>query len=151
MHDYLEVNRHDATADAQGSRRSHACWGKAVRVRVDEFLDDFYLSHPDKARQQPRIDEAPDPIGKAADDAWLGAVGEHLANRWGLLVPSWTMRQQHFALTEPLFVPNTRALKPMLLAESPPAFRSRNIFTVAEPLQRARFPRGATSRQRGRA
>jgi hypothetical protein len=29
----------------------------------------------------------------------------------------------------------------MLLIESPPAFRSRLIFTFLEPLQRARFPR----------
>ena len=35
------------------------------------------------------------------------------------------------------------ALRGTLIAESPPAFRSRMIFTFVEPLQRARFPRDA--------
>jgi hypothetical protein len=114
---------------------------KRFDLAAAEFLDDFYLSHPDKLRQQWRIDEAPDFIGDPFADAWLGAVGEHLALRWALQVPDWTRRPQHFALEEPVFKPDLQALRSTLLAESPEAFRSRNIYTVAEPLQRARFPR----------
>ena len=109
---------------------------------LDEFCDEFYLDHPDKAAQQRRIDPVPEPVGDALADAWIGAVGEHLALRWGLRVPAWTHRPAHFALDEPHFAPAAKAMRGVVLVESPPAFRSRLIFTRAEPLARARFPAG---------
>lgn len=108
---------------------------------IDEFIDEFYLDHPNKRMQQRRIDEAPATTGDSLQDAWLGAVGEHLARRWALNVPAWTRRPEHYAVRRPIFIPDSRALRPVLLAESPAAFRSRMLFTFAEPLQRARFPR----------
>src|SRR5436853_230975 len=51
---------------------------KTFGSAVDEFVDEFYLDHPHRDRQQARIDEAPATIGDALQDAWLGAVGEHL-------------------------------------------------------------------------
>ena len=109
---------------------------------LDEFCDEFYLDHPDKAAQQLRIDPAPEPVGDALADAWIGSVGEHLALRWGLRVPAWTHRPAHFALDEPHFAPAAKVMRGVVLVESPPAFRSRLIFTRAEPLARARFPAG---------
>jgi hypothetical protein len=109
---------------------------------LDEFCDEFYLDHPDKAAQQRRLDPVPEPVGDALADAWIGAVGEHLAQRWGLRVPSWTQRAAHFALRDPHFMPPSKALRGVVIVESPPAFRSRLIFTRAEPLARARFPAG---------
>ena len=109
---------------------------------LDEFCDEFYLDHPDKAAQQRRIDPVPEPVGDALADAWIGAVGEHLALRWGLRVPAWTHRPAHFALDEPHFAPAAKAMRGVVLVESPPAFRSRLIVTRAEPLARARFPAG---------
>ena len=114
---------------------------KSFGDAVDEFVDAFYLDHGHKERQQAMIDEAPPLIGDPARDAWIGAVGEHLAGRWGLRIPAWPRRPEHYRLDLPKFIPDTAALKPTLLAESPAAFRSRMIFTFAEPLQRARFPR----------
>ena len=108
---------------------------------IDEFVDAFYLDHPDKRRQQRRLAEAPAMVGDDFIDAWIGAVGEHLARRWDLDVPAWTQRPIHYRLAHPRFVPDSQALRSTLLAMSPPAFRSRLIFTIAEPLQRARFPR----------
>jgi hypothetical protein len=108
---------------------------------LNEFADEFYLDHPDKAAQQGRIDRVPEPVGDPLIDALIGAVGEHLAQRWGLNVPDWTQRAVHFALDEPHFLPNSRALRGALIVESPPAFRSRLLFTGAEPLDRARFPK----------
>jgi hypothetical protein len=70
-------------------------------------------------------------------------VGEHLALRWGLRTPDWTQRAVHFALEEPHFLPDARALRGLIIVESPPAFRARFIFTRVEPLARARFPRDA--------
>jgi hypothetical protein len=107
---------------------------------LDEFCDEFYLDHPDKAAQQRRINPVPERVGDALADAWIGAVGEHLALRWGLSVPDWTHRAAHFALEKPHFLPPSTALRGIVIVESPPAFRSRLIFTRAEPLARARFP-----------
>jgi hypothetical protein len=113
-----------------------------IYVALDEFADEFYLDHPDKNAQQKRIDAVPEAVGHALSDALIGAVGEHLAQRWGLRVPDWTRRPIHFALDEPCFLPEARSLRGALIVESPPAFRSRLIFTGVEPLQRARFPNG---------
>jgi hypothetical protein len=110
---------------------------------MDEFVDTFYGDHSNKPMQQRRIADAPAAMGDPSQDAWLGAVGEHLARRWGLDVPPWTRRPQHYALDRPKFIPDSRALRSVLLVESPTAFRSRMIFTFVEPLQRARFPRAA--------
>jgi hypothetical protein len=112
-------------------------------VSLSEFADEFYLDHPDKDAQQRRIDPVPEPLGEPLTDALIGAVGEHLAQRWGLRVPNWTHRPDHFALEEPYFLPDSKALRGVLIVESPPAFRSRLIFTGVEPLDRARFPKDA--------
>lgn len=55
---------------------------------IDEFVDEFYLNYGRKVRQQAMIDDAPPLIGDPAKDAWIGAVGEHLAGRWGLTSPA---------------------------------------------------------------
>jgi hypothetical protein len=112
-------------------------------MKLDEFCDEFYLDHPDKPVQQQRLDPVPQPVGDAFIDAWIGAAGEHLAQRWGLRVPPWTQRECHFALDHPVFLPSTPAVRGIIIVESPPAFRSRSIFTRAEPFERARFPRDA--------
>jgi hypothetical protein len=112
-------------------------------MALDEFVDEFYLDHPDKMAQQRRLDVIPAEVCDPLMDAWIGAVGEHLAQRWGLHVPNWTRRNFHFALKEPYFLPASLALRGVVIVESPPAFRSRLIFTRAEPLARARFPTDA--------
>ena len=114
---------------------------KPFGYAIDEFLDTFYLDHPDKLRQQRRIDDAPAIVGDAFVDSWIGAVGEHLARRWDLSVPARTRRPAHYTLSLPRFVPDSKAVRRTLLLESPPALRSRLLFTFVEPLQRARFPR----------
>jgi hypothetical protein len=111
-------------------------------MALDEFVDEFYLDHGDKAAQQQRLNVAPEPVGDPRIDAWIGAVGEHLALRWMLTVPPWTRRDHHFALEQPVFSPDSPALRGILIVESPAAFRSRLLFVRAEPLQRARFPAG---------
>jgi hypothetical protein len=112
---------------------------------LDEFCDEFYLDHPDKVCQQRRLDPVPVLTGDAELDAWIGAIGEHLARRWGLEIPDWTERPGHFAVREPIFMPPSPALKEAIIEETPIAFRRRLIFTFAEPLRRARFPRDRTA------
>jgi hypothetical protein len=133
------VSRPQTLAEVAQIARSAAC---DFAIALDELLDEFYLDHPDKTAQQRRIDAVPEATGDALIDAWIGAAGEHLAQRWGLRVPDWPYRNQHFALQVPSFHPSSRALRGMLLVESPPAFRSRLLFTGVEPLDRARFPTG---------
>jgi hypothetical protein len=111
-------------------------------MALDEFADEFYLDHGNKVAQQDRLNAVPEPVDDPRIDAWIGAVGEHLAQRWRLQVPPWTQREQHFALEQPVFSPDSPALRGILLVESPPAFRSRLLFVRVEPLQRARFPAG---------
>ena len=72
--------------------------------------------------------------------AYIGAVGEHLARRWGLDIPAWADDPRRF-LDEPHFPDYMELAKPVFLRDSPIAFRRRLIFTEAEPLRRARFPR----------
>jgi len=116
--------------------------GSDFAMALDEFLDEFYLDHPNKEAQQRRLDPIPEPVGDPLIDAWIGATGEHLAQRWGLRVPAWCYRPEHNALQDPQFYPPSRALRGVLIVESPPAFRSRLLFTRVEPLARARFPQG---------
>ena len=72
-------------------------------------------------------------------DAWLGAMAEHLARRWNLAIPPWAADDSR-DVAQPWFVTSLGpGLAPLLLVESPIAFRRRRIFTEAEPLRRARM------------
>jgi hypothetical protein len=104
---------------------------------LSEFLDEFYL-HPE--RRQEMIAEQPEAMVDPVDHAMLGAIGEHLARRWDLVIPGWTAAPDRF-LKRPHFTTELQGLKALLLVESPIAFRRRLIFTEAEPLRRARMPR----------
>jgi hypothetical protein len=105
---------------------------------ISEFLDEFYLSGP--AKRQRMIADEPRLTGVAFQDAYVGAVGEHLARRWGLDIPAWADDPRRF-LEAPHFPEFMEFAKPVFLRDSPIAFRRRLIFTEAEPLRRARFPR----------
>jgi hypothetical protein len=111
--------------------------GAAFGPSLSEFLDEFY-GHPE--RRQGMIAAEPPRLVDKREHAMLGAVGEHLARRWGLVVPVWTDDPGRF-LHEPYFTTPIENLKAILLVQSPQAFRRRLIFTEAEPLRRARMPR----------
>jgi hypothetical protein len=64
-------------ADAVHQHRAGRDFGMAIR----EFLDEFYLATTER---QSMIDEEPILLGDLKSDAYLGAVGEHLAQRWRL-------------------------------------------------------------------
>jgi hypothetical protein len=104
---------------------------------VSEFLDEFYLSG--RSERQLMIREEPGLTGVAFQDAYVGAIGEHLARRWGLDIPAWADDSRRF-LDTPHFPEFMELAKPVFIRDSPIAFRRRLIFTEAEPLRRARFP-----------
>lgn len=88
-----------------------------------------------------RITDEPSIIGTRETDAFIGAVGKHLARRWRFGdPPPWVERKARF-LKRPWFPSGADQEKAFLLAESPLAFRRRMIFGSAEPLRRARMPR----------
>ncbi|QXX76377.1 hypothetical protein MHY1_03217 [Methylovirgula sp. HY1] len=107
------------------------------RSAIAGFLDTFYMN---PAFRQGMIDPEPRFCSDAKIDAYLGAVGEHLARRWNLKIPKWTSDPKRF-LHKPLFAGNIESLKALLLAQSPLAFRKRMIFVEHEPLRRARMPK----------
>jgi len=107
-------------------------------IPVAGFLDNFYMN---PAARQGMIDPEPPLLGIGTWDAMLGAMGEHLARRWDLRLPPWIDQPERF-LKEPCFPTPLEGLKPMLIAQSPLAFRRRLIFVEREPLSRARMPRG---------
>jgi hypothetical protein len=113
--------------------------GEKLRFCTAGFLDDFYGDLDNESRLR-RIADDPGLVADARLDALMGAIGEHLARRWGLgEPPAWTSRSERF-LDRPWFMGHER-MKGFLLAESPLAFRRRFIFTEAEPLRRASMPR----------
>jgi hypothetical protein len=112
---------------------------EAFTMVTSTFLDAFYTA-PDRAVQQAMIDDEPALTGDERRDAYVGAIGEHLARRWGLAIPGWAAGADR-QVAEPWFVGAMGVgLSGLLLVESPIAFRRRRIFTEAEPLRRARMP-----------
>ena len=99
-----------------------------------EFLDEFYSGDPD--RMVRAISDVPITIDSLRD-AYLAAVAEHLALRFRLPVPPW-VDEPHRFLVEPFFAGGLETLKAVLLAESPLAFRRRQIFVSANALSRPR-------------
>jgi len=114
------------------AKEDKAAFGRAVA----EFLDEFYTN---PAKRQAMIAVEPLRMG-TFEDAYLAAVAEHLARRWDLEIPGW-VDQPHRFLDRAFFAGGLESLKAILLAESPLAFRKRQIFVEAEPLRRARMPR----------
>jgi hypothetical protein len=113
--------------------------GEPLRTCLAGFLDEFYWDR-DRASRRSRIEDEPRLTADERDDAFIGAVAEHLCHRWNLgAPPAWTDGRARF-LNRPWFLGPER-MKPFLLAESPSAFRRRFIFAEAEPLRRASMPK----------
>jgi hypothetical protein len=119
------------------AREDGDCFGLAS----GEFGQAFYLETA-KAAQQAMLDLVPIPTGDPRNDAWLGAVGEHLAQRWDLEVPPWTQEVAFMGGQKPSFWPDEALARDIQIVETPPAFRRRLLFTYAEPLMNAKFPTG---------
>lgn len=101
-----------------------------------EFLDYFYVS--DTVRRTSALLAEPLRLS-ALQDAYLAAVAEHLALRFRLDIPAWSDAPSRF-LDQPFFAGGMESLKPLLLVESPLAFRRRLIFVSHDALSRPRDP-----------
>lgn len=121
---------------AEVAQRRNA--GEDFSVLLREFLDEFYGAVR-RGEAAACIADEPEHVSGPQEHAALGAIGEHLARRWNLPIPTWTDNPSRF-LRRPYFTTTLEGLKALLIAESPIAFRRRLIFTEAEPLRRARMP-----------
>ena len=72
----------------------------------------------------------------AVQDAYLAATAEELARRFNLLLPAWTVGEDR-QLHRPWFATPLAAVRAVLLLESPPPFRARNLFVSENALSRA--------------
>lgn len=108
--------------------------GENLRFAVREFLDEFELL-PRKELMQRAIDARPAPTGSAPADAYLGALGEHLAVTRDLDRPSWVTEPDRF-LDRFWFLSAVPGFPPLAIVQSPAAFRRRGIFITEGALQR---------------
>lgn len=105
-------------------------------VALGDFLDAFYRQPTaDKLREEPcRL--ANFHTNGAIYDALLAATVEHLARLFEMPIPRWCMMEER-RLEKPFFAMPSPSFRATLLLESPPAFRSRNLFVTANALERA--------------
>lgn len=68
-------------------------------------------------------------------DAYLASAASWLCRTHGLPAPRWA-RGTSRAVAKPFFAARTKALKAVLLQESPTEFRIRNLFVSANALSR---------------
>lgn len=100
---------------------------------VKEFMYSF--ARMDRVKRQAAIAGEPPLVGDQVVDAYLAAVADFLAGRMRLPCPHWAATASR-ALEKPWYAGNMERLKPVLLAESPSAFRIRNLFVSANVLDR---------------
>jgi hypothetical protein len=100
------------------------------------FLDGFYTAPDAQAFREapellaPRVGE----LGRV-QDAYLAATAEELARRYNFVLPMWTDTPDR-KLHQPWFASPLAALRAILLLESPPGFRARNLFVSENALSR---------------
>ncbi|HSR93673.1 MAG TPA: hypothetical protein VLK56_02305 [Solirubrobacterales bacterium] len=124
------------------ARLSQTLAGLAQRARkgddfhhaVREFLDEFALRGDDRSRAE-AIEERPEAIGDARQDAYLGALAEHLAAVHGLARPGWSVEPERF-LDRFWFVSKIAGFRAVSIAQAPAAFRRRGIFLPERSLHR---------------
>lgn len=111
-----------------------ACSGEDFHRAVREFLDEFALRGDDSSRFD-AISEKPLPTGEPRQDAYLGALAEHLAVTHGLERPSWSVEPDRF-LPSFWFVSETPGFRAISISQAPAAFRRRNVFVPERSLHR---------------
>jgi hypothetical protein len=116
--------------------------GLARRVRggedfdhaLREFLDEFALRGDDRARRY-AIEGRPESTGDPRQDAYLGALAEHLAAVHRLNRPDWTVEEGRF-LDSFWFVSDVAGFRATSIAQAPAAFRRRGVFVPERSLHR---------------
>lgn len=110
--------------------------GDAFDRCLANFLDEFY-AHPsaEALARTPVLLEPKFGEPGRVQDAYLAATAEELACAYQILLPTWTGAETR-KLHRPWFASSLASLRAILLLESPPAFRSRNLFISQNALTR---------------
>lgn len=114
------------------ARRTRA--GEDFDFAVREFLDEFALRGDDRLRAA-AIETRPESTGDSRQDAYLGALAEHLAAVHGLTRPDWAVEQDRFLATF-WFVSDVPGFRATAIAQAPAAFRRRGVFIPERSLHR---------------
>ena len=111
--------------------------GESFDRCLANFLDEFYAAPNAAALTDvpPLLAPAGGELGRV-QDAFLAATAEELARRYDLVLPRWTDNESR-QLHRPWFASPLAALRAVLLLESPPGFRARNLFVSENALHRA--------------
>ncbi|MEI6536627.1 MAG: hypothetical protein WCN98_14880 [Verrucomicrobiaceae bacterium] len=119
-------------ADTVASIISERDLGYALADFVDrfKFVPDLALVE----REPALLRDALNDDGLA--DAYLAATAAWLCHQHGLKVPIWAEGNSR-ALAQPYIAAKTANLRALLIQESPPEFRVRNVFVSANALSRA--------------
>jgi hypothetical protein len=114
-----------------------AAQGDSFDRCLSNFLDEFYAAPNASAfADTPALLALRLGDAGRVQDAYLAATAEELARRFSLPLPEWTLGETR-QLHRPWFATSLAALRAVLLLESPPAFRSRNLFVSENALSRA--------------
>ncbi len=108
--------------------------GEDFHMAVRDFLDEFALRGDERSRTD-AIAEKPPLTGEPRQDAYLGALAEHLAVTYGLARPSWSVEAVRF-LPSFWFVSEVAGFRAISIAQAPAAFRRRNVFVPERSLHR---------------
>jgi hypothetical protein len=101
------------------------------------FLDAFYAAPTADALAAEPVLLAPGGGERGRlQDAYLAATAEELAREFHFPSPRWTAGEPR-VLHRPWFATPLASVRAVLLLESPPSFRARNIFVSANALSRA--------------
>ncbi len=110
--------------------------GDSFDYGLANFLDEFYAA-PDAcalAEAPPLLEPVYGDIGRV-QDSYLAAAAEELGRAYSFPVPAWTDDEAR-RLHRPWFASPLASLRAVLLLESPPGFRSRNLFVSENALSR---------------
>jgi len=110
--------------------------GGQFGFHLRDFLDQFYLER----RPEMLAEEPPRLAGSVSEgevkDAYFAAVAVSLARMIKVPPPAWAWQDDR-KLRSPWFASPGSAIRATLLAESPAAFRERNLFVSENALSRA--------------
>ena len=109
--------------------------GNVFNMELADFLDEFYLKPSAESLAQKPVRLQGRLENGHRKDVYLAAVAEHLARQFHLRLSDWVFADDLYLKT-PVFAWQSKAGRSYLLRDSPPAFKSRNLFVTPNVLTR---------------